>query len=308
MIAFKETSKMYPNYGKKTDMGARQWWTEVCDILIFLFDFPFATRRSPEWPPLLQLSIILSKPPILLTNTPTPFEKSPYLFFTQVITKTFTPHHSGPLPTNLTSTLINRFWCKDGYTLFPDISYLQKLSQTPQRQKNAKQRLVIGVITNSDDRVPDVLSSLGLRVNGLRYNGLPERMVEESRNGEDQEAQDIDFCIMSYDVGVEKPHPEIFNAAISTLDSLLQSEGNSYESKDWDLLYVGDEVAKDAKGAVQAGWDAVLVDRGAEVDAAYEGDAPGVEGVIDVEGKKVPVLKGFEALGTYGGHELLKIR
>lgn len=152
-----------------------------------------------------------------------------------------------------------------------------------------------------------MLSSLGLRVNGLRYNSSPEKMAEESKKGEGKEAQDIDFCIMSYDIGVEKPHPEIFKAAISTLDSLLQSEGHCYESKDWNLLYVGDEVAKDAKGAVQAGWDAVLLDRGAEVDAAYEGDAPGIEGVIDVEGKKVPVLKGFEALGTYGGHELLKI-
>jgi len=136
-------------------------------------------------------------------------------------------------------------------------------------------------------------------------------MIEASEKEEgtqSQQAQDIDFCIMSYDVGVEKPQPKIFNAAISTLESMLVSEGNSYEKEDWNLLYVGDEVAKDAKGAVQAGWDAVLLDRGAEVDAAYEGDAPGVEGVIEVEGKKVPVLKGFEALGTYGGHELLKIR
>ena len=125
--------------------------------------------------------------------------------------------------------------------------------------------------------------------------------------GEEEGVQDIDFCIMSYDVGVEKPHSEIFNAAVSTLDSLLSTEGNSFERNDWDLLYVGDEVAKDAKGAVNAGWDAVLLDRGAEVDAAYEGDAPGVEGVLEVEGKKVPVLKGFEALGTYGGHELLRI-
>lgn len=176
----------------------------------------------------------------------------------------------------------------------------------PQRQKNAKQRLVIGVITNSDDRVPDVLSSLGLRVNGLRYGTSLEKISEKSGRKQ-TEAQDIDFCIMSYDVGVEKPHSEIFNAAVSTLDSLLSAEGNSFERNDWDLLYVGDEVAKDAKGAVQAGWNAVLLDRGSEVDAAYEGDAPGVEGVLEVEGKEVPVLKGFEALGTYGGHELLKI-
>lgn len=134
-------------------------------------------------------------------------------------------------------------------------------------------------------------------------------MAEESKKNEvsGSEAQDIDFCIMSYDVGVEKPHSEIFAAAISTLRSMLSSEGNSYETEDWDLLYVGDEVTKDAKGAVQAGWDAVLLNRGAEVDAAHEGDAPGVEGVAEVEGKKVPVLKGFEALETYGGHELLKI-
>jgi hypothetical protein len=151
-----------------------------------------------------------------------------------------------------------------------------------------------------------------LKVNGLRYGGLLElesKGKESKREDEEgNETQNIDFCIMSYDVGVEKPGPEIFEAAISTLSSMLESEGNSYEEKDWDEVYVGDEVGKDAKGALLAGWDAVLLDRGAEVDAAYEGDAPGVEGVVDVEGRKVPVLKGFEALGTYGGHELLKIR
>ncbi|KAH0103086.1 hypothetical protein KCU60_g9114, partial [Aureobasidium melanogenum] len=151
--AFKEISKAYPNYGKKTEMGARQWWTEV-------------------------------------------------------INKTFTPHHQGPLPTNLTSTLINRFWCKDGYTLFPDVSCLQKLSHSPQRQQDASSRLVIGVITNSDDRVPDVLTSLGLRVNPLRYNLAIKDSTQEARQAEEAQKHqhpDIDFCVMSYDVGVEKP-------------------------------------------------------------------------------------------------------
>ena len=31
-------SKAYPNYGKKTDMGARQWWTEVCGSFALLPD------------------------------------------------------------------------------------------------------------------------------------------------------------------------------------------------------------------------------------------------------------------------------
>ncbi|CAD0114351.1 unnamed protein product [Aureobasidium uvarum] len=221
--AFKETSKKYPNYGKKTDMGARQWWTE------------------------------------------------------------------------------------DGYTLFPDVSYLQKLALSPQRQKTANNRLVIGMITNSDDRVPDVLTSLGLRVNGLRYKSTTSDN-KKAETGDEQHQQDIDFCIMSYDVGVEKPSPQIFDAAVETLASLLASEGNAYDEKDWGLLYVGDEVGKDAKGAVNAGWDAVLLDRGGEVDTAYEGDAAGVDGWIEVEGKKVPVLEGIGALGEYaGGHELLKV-
>ncbi|KAI4718613.1 hypothetical protein E4T48_05150 [Aureobasidium sp. EXF-10727] len=244
--AFKETSKAYPNYGKKTYMGAKQWWTEVID-------------------------------------------------------KTFTSHHPGPLPTTLTPTLINRFWCKDGYTLFPDTSYLQKLARSPQRQKDASNRLVIGVITNSDDRVPDVLTSLGLRVNALRYNST----IKDTNT--QQEPQDIDFCIMSYDVGVEKPSPKIFDAAVETLASLLASEGSTFNKNDWGLLYIGDEVGKDAQGAVKAGWDAVLLDRGEKVDAAFPGDFAGVEGWIEVEGKRVPILEGFGAMGGFGGHELLRV-
>ncbi|TIA24281.1 hypothetical protein D6C83_08032 [Aureobasidium pullulans] len=242
--AFKETSKAYPNYGKATDMGARQWWTEV-------------------------------------------------------ITKTFQPHHQGSLPSDLTPNLINRFWSKEGYTAFPDVlSYLQKLSAQPSRLASSSPRLVVGVITNSDDRVPDVLSSLGLRVNHLRHGSKVEKEAG-------QEQEDIDFCIMSYDVGCEKPDNKIFDAATSLLSSILDSEGSVYRKEDWELLYVGDEVKKDAQGAIDAGWDAVIVDRGGEKDMAYEGDAPGVEGFMDVGGKKVPILKNFEALGTYGGHYLL---
>ncbi|THZ83398.1 hypothetical protein D6C84_04998 [Aureobasidium pullulans] len=199
--AFKETSKAYPNYGKATDLGARQWWTE-------------------------------------------------------------------------------------------------KLSAQPSRPASSSPRLVVGVITNSDDRVPDVLNSLGLRVNHLRHGSKVEKEAE-------QEQKDIDFCIMSYDVGCEKPDDKIFDAATSLLCSILESEGSAYRKEDWELLYVGDEVKKDAQGAIDAGWNAVIVDRGGEKDMAYEGDAPGVEGFMEVGGKKVPILKNFETLGTYGGHYLL---
>lgn len=218
---------------------------------------------------------------------------------TKVITKTFQPHHQGSLPSDLTPNLINRFWSKEGYTAFPDVlSYLQKLSAQPSRPASSSPRLVVGVITNSDDRVPDVLNSLGLRVNHLRHGSKVEKEAE-------QEQKDIDFCIMSYDVGCEKPDDKIFDAATSLLCSILESEGSAYRKEDWELLYVGDEVKKDAQGAIDAGWNAVIVDRGGEKDMAYEGDAPGVEGFMEVGGKKVPILKNFETLGTYGGHYLL---
>ncbi|KAI5251015.1 hypothetical protein E4T42_04625 [Aureobasidium subglaciale] len=245
LAAFKEVSKAYPNYGKATDMGARQWWTEV-------------------------------------------------------INKTFQPHHKGPLPSDLVPNLIHRFWSKEGYTAFPDVlSYLQSLSTQPARLASASPRLVVGVITNSDDRVPDVLSSLGLRVNHLRHGSKVEHIRQTS------EPKDIDFCIMSYDVGCEKPDTRIFAAATSLLETILAAEGSKFEQKDWDLLYVGDEVKKDAQGAIDAGWNAVIVDRGGEKDMAYEGDAPGVEGFMEVQGVRVTILEDFKALGTYGGHDLL---
>lgn len=147
-----------------------------------------------------------------------------------------------------------------------------------------------------------MLTSLGLRVRNLRHGSKIEGKNAEVGN----EERDIDFCIMSYDVGCEKPEAKIFDAATEMLASVLAAEGGGYEQGEWDLLYVGDEVAKDAKGAVGAGWDAVIVDRGGEFDAAYEGDRPGVEGVMEVEGKKVRILKDFGALRMFGGHVLLK--
>lgn len=251
-------------------MGARQWWTEVNLPSTLPPPFPFhITNRPPS----------------------------------KVITKTFQPHHPGPLPCSLTPNLINRFWSKEGYTAFPDVlSYLRNLSSQPSRLPSASPRSVVGVITNSDNRVPDVLSSLGLRVNHLRHGSKIEKEAMQ-----EQPQTDIDFCIMSYDVGCEKPSSEIFDAATSMLGSILAAEGTEFKKQDWDLLYVGDEVKKDAHGAIQAGWDAVIVDRGGEKDLAYEGDAPGVEGFIEVEGKQVVILDSFGALGSFGGYGLLKI-
>ena len=118
-------------------------------------------------------------------------------------------------------------------------------------------RVVVGVITNSDPRVPDILSSLGLRVSTLRFGGQP------SKQEIPDQAYDIEFAVMSYDVGHEKPDKRIFAAAEEMLNVISRAGGNAtrdIELSLWQKVYVGDEYDKDVIGAVNAGWDAVLID------------------------------------------------
>ncbi|KAK5995082.1 Putative uncharacterized hydrolase C7D4.05-like protein [Cladobotryum mycophilum] len=131
---------------------------------------------------------------------------------------------------------------------------------TPQRRF---ERVVVGVVTNSDDRVPSILSSLGIKVSPSRY-GTAE--AEPGAIAERQEDYDIDFHCMSYDVGAEKPDVRIFQAAelmlarlIAVRDGKRPAEAAA-ESTSWQKVYVGDEYAKDVVGAVNASWNPVLLD------------------------------------------------
>ena len=128
------------------------------------------------------------------------------------------------------------------------------------RLRNQRQTIyghvVIGVITNSDDRVPDVLSSLGVRVNPLRYGD------ESLRKPSPEQTQDIDFSVMSYDVGHEKPDKRIFAAAEMMLHATVNAEGEASTPDDqasWLKVYIGDEYDKDIVGAVGADWNAILI-------------------------------------------------
>lgn len=180
-------------------------------------------------------------------------------WWTNVIHKTFTPllRNNQALPPTLVPKLIHRFSSSEGYEaqrdLVPAIRALrERISQ------QGVERLVIGVITNSDDRVPDILSSLGLNVSPLRY-GTP---FDASALREKQ--FDIDFHCMSYDVGVEKPDRRIFNAADIMLSYIIRARYNETltesEIERWQKVYIGDEVAKDVVGAAEAGWNPVLLD------------------------------------------------
>lgn len=179
----------------------------------------------------------------------------------QVIHKTFTPliDPKNTLPPDLAPKLLHRFSSKEGYDAEPNLStVLRALKHQNARAQFTK--IIIGVITNSDDRVPSILSSFGLRVSPMRYGN------EENPSTIAEQDYDIDFHCMSYDVGVEKPDKFIFDAAqlmlarvIAVRDGKSLAEARS-DIETWRKVYVGDEYAKDVVGALNAGWNPVLLD------------------------------------------------
>ncbi len=96
-------------------------------------------------------------------------------------------------------------------------------------------RYRIGVISNADGRIEDV----------LRRCGIADCFLSITDSGL---------------VGYEKPHPEIFRRALETLNA-----------KPEESLYVGDVYSVDYLGATQAGMQAVLMDvPGAYTDKGVE--------------------------------------
>lgn len=79
-----------------------------------------------------------------------------------------------------------------------------------------------------------------------------------SFNAED----DINFVMMSYDVGSEKPASDMFDATKQMLPG-----------QEWNLLHVGDDVQKDYYAAKRAGWEGLLLDR--ETPSSWQEDDVG---------------------------------
>ncbi|KAM3513994.1 hypothetical protein MY11210_002311 [Beauveria gryllotalpidicola] len=192
-------------------------------------------------------------------------------WWTNVIHKTFTPliPENQPLPPALVPALIHRFASDRGYDAQPDLVPALRALRRP-KALHAFDKVVIGVLTNSDDRVPSILSSFGLNVSPLRYG------ADEHASPCPRDAYDIDFHCMSYDVGFEKPDVRIFAAADSMLDRIVTARGGgSAQRQDWYRIYVGDEHAKDVVGAANAGWHPILLDSDSQAsDVAKLEDCP----------------------------------
>lgn len=163
------------------------------------------------------------------------------------------------VPQPLVDELLRRFSTKEGYDIFPDVLPFFQMLRTTSSTNDAKtwpwNKTIVGIITNSDDRVPGILESFGLKV-GPRRIGTPDE-----READAALEDDINFVVLSYDVGVEKPQREIFDAAYRSFQETLVSRGDESDVQDWDKLYIGDSLEHDVVGANQAGWKALRLDR-----------------------------------------------
>jgi len=167
----------------------------------------------------------------------------------------------------LVPDLLTRFSTKEGYSIYPDVlpffEKLRSIKNTASSQSQAKNpwpwsQTIVGIITNSDDRIPGILQSFGLSV-GPRRVGTPDERSAEARIQDD-----VSFVVLSYDIGAEKPDQKIFDAAKRMLEETLagnSSDESAQRADEFEMLFVGDDLKKDVLGAREAGWHGVLLDR-----------------------------------------------
>ncbi|RAH82032.1 haloacid dehalogenase-like hydrolase [Aspergillus japonicus CBS 114.51] len=256
---FKAQSRAYPNYGRAQALrgeygGPRQWWEEVIrGSFARVLDVPGSRSAT---------TVDASSP----TRT------------------------DSTLPDGLVQHLLDRFACRDGYALDANadafFTRLRHLKSTNSRL-GPFDRVVVGVVSNSDDRVPAVLESLGLRVGMCRADQdvsstqLPGFEMREPRDADrvnchqsDERIYDLDMVITSYEAGAEKPSPVIFEVARRQAMKLVgASEGS--DGRNWTCVHVGDNYDKDYRAAIDAGWQAFYIPLGDDAKRPSQGSRTG---------------------------------
>ena len=138
--------------------------------------------------------------------------------------------------------------------LFPDV--------TPTLEVLKAAGLMLGMISNMDRKGDELADSLGL-------------------------AGHMDLAVTSSEVGVEKPHPDIFLAALQRADA-----------KAVEAVHVGDQPTSDVDGALAVGIHPVLLDR----DGNYKNftRAPRMESLTELPGLLEGELDPSSAVGDGG--------
>ncbi|EUC37820.1 hypothetical protein COCCADRAFT_1269 [Bipolaris zeicola 26-R-13] len=192
---------------------------------------------------------------------------SPEKWWETIIKDTFAPflQQGQTVSQKLTSELLEHYSSSKGYRVFDDVNSLFSILRNAKQQRSSSwpwDTTIVGIITNSDNRIPSILSSFGLDVASLRYSNSNNSTKQVNTIARDQ---DVDFVLLSYDASVEKPHPVIFSLAEEMLRDVVSSsfdaQGKGLQVSDFEKLHVGDDLDKDYLGAKGAGWGALLLQR-----------------------------------------------
>ncbi|OJZ91238.1 hypothetical protein ASPFODRAFT_41646 [Aspergillus luchuensis CBS 106.47] len=185
------------------------------------------------------------------------------------------------LPPGMVDALLDRFAGDGGYALFKDVvPFFARMRELKGSTTRKFDRILLGVISNSDDRVPAVLKALGMRVGDMRADqdlssidlpGFEERgqVGDSAAILKSQPDVDVDLVITSYEAGDSKPNRLIFDVAKRQAQLLAGKYGHKHDSHlmgldetdDWICVHVGDEYEKDYLAAIRAGWQGYLIPR-----------------------------------------------
>lgn len=256
--SFKAMSKSFPNYGHGTLDHPRTWWIRVVSDA-----------------------------------------------FEHVIPKE-------EIPDALPGGLYDHFATAAAYDLYPDVKpFFETLGNLKKRHNNGDSSVFVGLISNSDSRVKSILEHLGLRVGTdtlYPHAEATQNNIATLYHAED----DIDFVTTSCAAKVEKPHRGIFEHAKAMMCGLevskrgqsvfdhatreesadrtlqgrqseLREQALSVKSECSTLIHIGDDYKKDYRGAKDAGWEAIYLNR--------EGEATDVVNAVHTLTEAVHLIK-----------------
>lgn len=182
------------------------------------------------------------------------------------------------VPDALVQRLIGIYEGDEGYALYPDVAgFFERLERLKKDGMRGKEfdSVVVGILSNADDRVAAILQSFELRVgsawadDGKLLSPTGARVMTGAAAD-----YDLDFVVTSYEAGEEKPHRGIYEVAEKrAMEHLLATSTASSSSSSgscgdppsirdrasWSHVHVGDDYEQDYRGAIDAGWDSYLL-------------------------------------------------
>lgn len=197
------------------------------------------------------------------------------------------------IPDALPGGLYDHFATAAAYDLYSDVKpFFETLGNLKKRHNDDNSSVFVGLISNSDSRVKSILEHLGLRV-GIDTLHPHAEATQSSITTLYHAEDDIDFVTTSCAAKVEKPHRGIFDHARAMMRGLeiskrgrsgfdhatreesadhtlqaRQSESReqalSVRSECSTLIHIGDDYKKDYRGAKDAGWEAIYLNREGE--------------------------------------------